>query len=52
MTEINYTMLEDIDTEKLTKELDLMYAEVPRDLLELVGNIVEINIELEKRCGE
>ena len=49
---INLTMLEDIDTEKLMRELDLLYAEVPRDLLRLVEQIVEINIELEKRCGE
>jgi len=42
---------EDMKTDELQHKLDLLYEVIPDEVYDIVGEIVELNIELEKRCN-
>jgi len=46
------TEYRDVETEKLMKMLDKEYVKIPKKYIIIVGNIVEMNLELEmNRCN-
>jgi len=46
------TEYSNIETKKLMKKLDKEYKKIPKELMKIVGNIVEMNFELEiNRCN-